>query len=71
MGLFCETALNLLNEKSYLSTKKEVEVFGPGAKLRLIKIVLYYWDLLLGKQLRGVLPVPKHLHHLGKRAEAQ
>ena len=37
-------------------------MFGPGAKLRLIKIALSYWDLLLGKYLRDASPVPRHIY---------
>lgn len=55
-GFICCTALNLLDERSYLSTKEEAKVFGPGAKLRLIKIALSYWDPLLGECLRDVSP---------------
>lgn len=54
-GFICCIVLNLLDERSYLSIKEELKVFGLGVKLKLIKIVFFYWDLFLGECFRDVL----------------
>jgi len=55
-------ALNLLDERSYISTKEKQRCLGWGAKLRLIEIALSYWDPLLDMCLRDASPVPTQLY---------